>query len=82
LRLRRIHKAAGKSGRPLHTAKIKDERAAKKPGSAYLQFYSERHATGDFKSIPITEATKLVATEWKALTASEKQVRISVEFMR
>lgn len=53
---------------------IHDERAAKRPLSAYLQFTVNRHASGDFKSIPVAERAKLMAQEWKALNEGEKEV--------
>lgn len=63
----------GKAKYPPYTGKLIDERVPKRPLSAYLHFAGERHASGDFKGIPIAKAASLVAAEWKILSASEKQ---------
>ncbi|KAH9870470.1 hypothetical protein IAQ61_005945 [Plenodomus lingam] len=62
-----------KSGHPARTEKLIDERVPKSPASAYIHFVTERFTSGDFKGIPVTEAAKLAANEWKALSAGEKQ---------
>lgn len=59
---------------PLHTSKLVDDRQVKRPRSAYISFTGERRASGDFKNIGITESAKLIAEEWKALSAGEKKV--------
>lgn len=53
---------------------IKDERAVKKPSSAYILFSRSRWASGDFKNITVAEGSKLVGQEWKALAQDEKKV--------
>lgn len=55
-------------------APIEDERAVKPAVSAYLQFSTNRHASGDFKNIALPERSKLIAKEWKALSEGEKKV--------
>lgn len=70
-------KLAGKlkgSNAPAHTQRIEDERAVKRPSSAWAVFFGERVSSSDFKSIARKEATDLIAGEWRALNASEKQV--------
>ena len=57
---------------------IKDERLVKKPMTPYLQFSVNRRASGDFKSIKLADAQKLIAQEWHALTEGEKEVRLSI----
>lgn len=53
---------------------IRDPRLPKRPGSAYTLFSQERWATGNLTgSAP--ELAKEIAAEYKALPASEKQVR-------
>ncbi|KAI9891832.1 MAG: hypothetical protein M1814_002397 [Vezdaea aestivalis] len=55
---------------------IKDHRTAvkaKKPVTGYLLFASEKRAAGDVDNIKVTEAAKLMAKEWRALTDSEKK---------
>ena len=77
--LRRKHKLSGKelktSQHPSHTSKLIDERQPKHPGSPFTVFTKIRFASGDFKNIRVIEAIKLVANEWKALSADEKKVR-------
>ncbi|KAK5120526.1 hypothetical protein LTR85_006181 [Meristemomyces frigidus] len=51
---------------------IHDERAVKRPLSAFAQFTTNRHASGDFKNITLPERSKLIAQEWKALSENEK----------
>lgn len=53
---------------------IKDERRAKRPLTAYVQFTINRNATGDFRNIKISERAKLIGQEWKTLSEDEKQV--------
>ncbi|KAG9943002.1 hypothetical protein KCU85_g8966, partial [Aureobasidium melanogenum] len=54
-------------------ALIKDDRLVKRPISSYLQYHNERLASGDFRGIPAPDASKTVATEFKAMSATEKQ---------
>lgn len=53
---------------------IKDEREVKGPVTSYIHFVSSRFATGDMKDIKLSEASKLIAEEWKALSEGEKKV--------
>jgi hypothetical protein len=57
-----------------HTAKLVDDRRIKRPVQPYTLFTTERHSSGDMKGILITDASKIIAAEWKALSASEKKV--------
>lgn len=54
---------------------IKDDRLVKKPSSSYLHYHNERLASGDFRGISTSVATKDIAREFNALSASEKKVR-------
>ncbi|KAG9545918.1 hypothetical protein KCU71_g17180, partial [Aureobasidium melanogenum] len=54
-------------------APIKDDRLVKRPISSFLQYHNERLNSGDFRGIPAPIASKDIATEFKALTASEKK---------
>jgi hypothetical protein len=56
------------------TARIVDDRQPKSFRNAYNYFSSERFASGDMKSISITDAAKLIGVEWKSITAAEKKV--------
>ncbi|OCK86376.1 hypothetical protein K432DRAFT_399340 [Lepidopterella palustris CBS 459.81] len=58
---------------PPHTTKIVDERQVKQAVSPYILFSIERHSSGDMKNIPMTEASNLILSEWKNLSASEKK---------
>ncbi|KAL6708450.1 hypothetical protein ACN47E_002713 [Coniothyrium glycines] len=74
--LRKRHRASGttlKSRYPANTEKLIDERQAKAAATPFVLFTQERWATGDLKSIKLTEAAKLIASEWKALDAAEKK---------
>ena len=69
LRRRKLAKPRSSTWSP-----IQDDRAVKRPASAYIQFTINRHASGDFKNIPLAERARLMAQEWKALAESEKKV--------
>ncbi|EUC50193.1 hypothetical protein COCMIDRAFT_82655 [Bipolaris oryzae ATCC 44560] len=65
---------AGKQkGHPAHSAKLHDPRHVKATLNPYALFSRARHATGDFKGIPVIQASKLIGAEWKSLNESEKQ---------
>ncbi|KAF2031990.1 hypothetical protein EK21DRAFT_61887 [Setomelanomma holmii] len=73
-RLRKLLKSsAGKRRYPIHTQKLEDDRQPKRLRSSFTVFFTERHASGDLKGIKVTEATKLIAEEWKALSEGEKK---------
>ncbi|KAI5370241.1 Putative High mobility group box domain-containing protein [Septoria linicola] len=52
---------------------LQDERRPKRPQSPYLSFSLNRQSSGDFTNIKITERSKLISQEWKALSTSEKE---------
>ncbi|CAD0097631.1 unnamed protein product [Aureobasidium mustum] len=52
---------------------IKDERLVKRPLSSYLQYHTERLASGDFRGVSTPVASKDIAREFKALSASERK---------
>jgi hypothetical protein len=68
-------KLAARKGRPAYTEKLIDDRRVRPP-NAYNIFFIERYATGDMKGIKVTEAAKLIASEWKVLSEAEKKVRV------
>ncbi|KAK5654998.1 hypothetical protein OQA88_6757 [Cercophora sp. LCS_1] len=51
-----------------------DERRPKGPSTAFALFNAEYWKKGDLVGLPIGEAAQKVASEWKALSASEKQI--------
>ncbi|EMD01052.1 hypothetical protein BAUCODRAFT_193877 [Baudoinia panamericana UAMH 10762] len=53
--------------------KLPDERRAKQPLSAFVQFTVNRNASGDFKHIALPERAKLIAEEWRGLSGGEKE---------
>lgn len=55
---------------------IDDDRLVKRPRTAYLLFFNERNAQGDFKHMAVKDITVQVAEEWKGLTNAEKEVRL------
>lgn len=73
LRKRTDHKLAKTA-----TRNIEDERLPKKGLTAYLAFSSARQHSGDFKNIALTDRAKLIAEEWKALDAEEKEVSLQL----
>ncbi|KAF1951464.1 hypothetical protein CC80DRAFT_597405 [Byssothecium circinans] len=52
---------------------LQDDRLLTAPAPPYIRFSQERRKSGDLKSIPIGDASKLIGTEWNALSVSEKQ---------
>ena len=54
--------------------KLKDDRQVKLPTTPMLFFSKERFQSGDFKGMRISETSKLVAREYRALSAGEKKV--------
>jgi hypothetical protein len=54
--------------------KLEDDRQVKAPANGWIRFSTERRSSGDFKSISVTDSMKLIAEEWKALSAGEKEV--------
>lgn len=63
----------GKKKAPVHL--IKDDRIVKHQRNAYSFFVTDRWASGDFKHMTLAESSRLIAKEWKELSASDKQVR-------
>lgn len=57
-------------------AELSDERRPKRPTTAYLNFGIDRQSSGDFANIKVTERSKLISQEWKALSQNEKDVRV------
>ena len=68
---RLLLKRRGVHGRWL---KLQDDRQVKGTMTAYLFFFVDRRASGDFAHISVQEATKRIAQEWKDLSTEEKQV--------
>ncbi|KAF3043226.1 hypothetical protein E8E12_009383 [Didymella heteroderae] len=67
-------KLAGKNkGGIARTQLIEDDRQPKRPTSSWTIFFAERQSSSDFQGISIPERSKLIAAEWKSLSASEKQ---------
>jgi hypothetical protein len=63
-----------KTSRTGKYAKIRDDRHIKRPVSAFAYFSQARWASGDLKGMAFTDAGKLVASEYKALSEAERQV--------
>lgn len=60
--------------RAAHTARLVDDRHVKRALTPYNYFFTERMTSRDFKGIKVHDSSKLIAEEWKALTAGEKKV--------
>ncbi|KAF2808452.1 uncharacterized protein BDZ99DRAFT_477959 [Mytilinidion resinicola] len=58
---------------PKETNRLQDERQVKRAMNAFLNFNVERRASGEMKGIKSVDASKLIGTEWKALSPSEKK---------
>jgi hypothetical protein len=67
-------KAGEYRGTPRYTARLRDDRLPKRPSGTYTIFVSERWASGDMKGIAAPDASRIIASEWKALSAGEKKV--------
>ncbi|MCJ1459933.1 hypothetical protein MMC28_010312 [Mycoblastus sanguinarius] len=53
--------------------KLQDDRLVRGRANIYAYFLKERFDSGDFRGLKLPEAARLVAREWKALSASEKK---------
>ena len=74
-RLRRIF-ASRSRGLPFQTQRIDDDRLPKRPVSAWVTFLTEKYASGAYNGTKVSESSKSIANEWKAMTAAEKQVGV------
>lgn len=80
--LRRLLATEDSKGHPHNTQKIQDDRVPKKALSAYILYFKERQASGDFNNIKVSDAGRLAGEEWRSLAASEKKVcALSTEYM-
>jgi hypothetical protein len=59
---------------------IKDQRLPKRPVGAMLQFYKERHSSGDYKGMPFKDHAQLMHKEWTSLSAAARQVCLCDHF--
>merc|ERR1712072_1653096 len=50
----------------------RDPAKPKRPATAYLSWSLERRKAPAFSNLPVTEASKLISAEWKALAQAEK----------
>ncbi|KAL8696398.1 MAG: hypothetical protein Q9201_007676 [Fulgogasparrea decipioides] len=53
--------------------KLQDERLVTRLKNSYNLFYTQRYRSGDFAGMKVTEAAKLIGSEWRGLSADEKQ---------
>ncbi|KAL8728809.1 MAG: hypothetical protein Q9181_005213 [Wetmoreana brouardii] len=53
--------------------KLQDERLVTRLKTPYNLFYTHRYRSGDFAGMKVTEAAKLIGSEWRGLSAGEKQ---------
>ena len=56
------------------SGQLQDHRQVKRQTGAFIYFYKERHASGDFKGLKVSESARLAGREWSALTPGEKKV--------
>ncbi|KAJ4354828.1 hypothetical protein N0V95_003513 [Ascochyta clinopodiicola] len=61
------------NAKPAHTKPLFDERRVVRPRSAWTFFFAERAQSSDFSGIKIADRANLLAAEWKALDANERQ---------
>ncbi|KAL9107999.1 MAG: hypothetical protein Q9227_007214 [Pyrenula ochraceoflavens] len=64
---------ARKDGKGVKPSPLRDERLVKSPSSAFLYFTKDRHASGDFRGVAVSEAAKLVGREWKGLSQNQQK---------
>lgn len=62
-----------KTGKTHAFPRIHDARLPKLPLHTWGQFSTERQRSGDFKGMPVSEAVKRIALEYKALSMAEKK---------
>jgi len=55
---------------------LPDPRKVKRLTIASTHFLKERHASGDFKGVPVQEATPLILKEWRDLSPAAQRVSI------
>lgn len=72
--LKRKLRASGSKTKPRAYSPIKDSRQPHLPSAAHIHFFKEKHATGDLKGIPLTEASLQLYKEWNAMSETEKKV--------
>ena len=53
---------------------LKDERKVTQPRNAYLYYFVERKASGDYRGLSVAESAKLIGSEWKATPPAERKV--------
>ena len=73
---RTLNRKTGQKPNSKKFSSLQDERLVRLPNGPYSYFNKARFDSGDMKGLHIKETGKLVASEWKALSAAEKQVRV------
>jgi hypothetical protein len=68
-RLRKLHAVKKRKYAP-----IKDDRLVKRPSSSFFQYHKERYNSGDFRGVSTLDASRDIAAEYRALSASERKV--------
>lgn len=63
-----------KLNKPRRYPTIKDSRLPKRSLNSRAFFTKDRFASGDLKGISITDASKLLTSEWNSLSPSERKV--------
>ncbi|EED24041.1 HMG box protein, putative [Talaromyces stipitatus ATCC 10500] len=58
-------------------SQIPDDRQVKRPVSAFLWFFKERVATGEYRGLPVRDIAERVKADWANTTDSEKQVYLA-----
>ena len=62
---------------------IKDDRLVKRPITSYSAYIRDRWASGDFRGVTVSEASKAIGREWKSLSRDEAKVSSTMaEFFR
>lgn len=63
---------------PIHRTPIEDDRLPKRPVSSWILFSKARWASPTYTGMSVKDATKMISSEWKEISASERQVCDSV----
>ncbi|KAL2011666.1 hypothetical protein VTN00DRAFT_4384 [Thermoascus crustaceus] len=84
LQIKQANEARKKLAKLLPESKLKyppihDERQVTRPRFAYIHFVKERFDSGDFKHMPVKDATTRASQEWNSLTPSEKEKYVKLQ---
>ena len=71
---RQLTKASKAAGKKKTYRLIKDDRLVQRSRNSYSYFLKDRNDSGDLIGMTLVERARLIAQEWKKLSAAEKKV--------